>query len=436
MKYVEKWATVYVRVRAEQDELSAKIRPLQEELDEIQQLWDHGIEVEPVRKGILHAELKDLNLRRRHIAEFRGLFWTPDTFLECSRNSVGKMLGNQRLELAEVPVKEGHRATLKFLREVMSEVEVQDPNYNKDGGDIFRNMPDPFASIANEPMIRKKAATAKGRKTTPPSAKVDEPNNASGANDDPWKVNDQTNNANDYWWSDENPKNNEANNKAKDPWSDNANANTNDDSATSLEVQGNHSQGPIRRLHTLDTKAIAAELNQAIENLSVAPKPTPEKGTECSSCLDHFPKEKMITNSCGHHYCLDCTLHMVKQSLEDESMFPPRCCKQNLLLEDKRDLFDEKIWTQYEERAIMHNDTSRLYCSDPSCATYIFPNDHGVCRVCKKRTCHVCNKPTHEGPCDVDHDEALETLVNEKEWRRCSNCSSLVELQSGCNHMT
>lgn len=435
MKYVEKWAKVYVQARAEQDEINEKIRPLQVELDEIQQLWDHKIEVEAERKGVLHAELKDLNLRCRHITEFRGLFWIPDTFLECSRNSVGKMLGHQRLELGEVPVKEGHRATLKFLREVLSEVDVQDPHYDKNGGDHFKKMPDPFKSIANEPMIRRKAATAKGPKTTPASAKVDKPNNAWRANDDPWGSNDQANNVNDCWWSDEKAKNDEANKKAKDPWSDNTDANTNDRLTTSLEAQGSDSQW-MEQFHTLDTKSIAAELSHAMKNMSMAPKPTPEKGVECSGCFDRFSKEEMIINSCGHRYCPDCTLHMLKQSLEDESMFPPRCCKQNLPLESKKDLFDEKIWTQYEERAIMHNDTSRLYCSDPSCATYIFPHDHGVCRVCKKITCHVCNKSAHEGPCDVDHDEALETLVNEKEWRRCSNCSSLVELQSGCNHMT
>ena len=160
---------------------------------------------------------------------------------------------------------------------------------------------------------------------------------------------------------------------------------------------------------------------------------------ECVACSESYPESGMIRNNCSHIYCQGCVTHLLQNSLADESLFPPRCCRLPLPLEASRGIIDADLWARFEEKKIEHGDKHRTYCSDPDCSRYILPSHVrgtiGTCRVCNRQTCTLCKKITHRGECVDDRIEVLK-LGKAKGWQRCLNCSHLVELRSGCNHIT
>ncbi|KAJ5978194.1 hypothetical protein N7501_001536 [Penicillium viridicatum] len=160
---------------------------------------------------------------------------------------------------------------------------------------------------------------------------------------------------------------------------------------------------------------------------------------ECVACSESYPESGMIRNSCSHIYCQGCVTHLLQNSLADESLFPPRCCRLPLLLEASRGIIDADLWARFEEKKIEHGDKHRTYCSDPDCSRYILPSHVrgtiGTCRVCNRQTCTLCKKITHRGECVDDRIEVLK-LGKAKGWQRCLDCSHLVELRSGCNHIS
>ncbi|CAI7603043.1 unnamed protein product [Penicillium discolor] len=117
---------------------------------------------------------------------------------------------------------------------------------------------------------------------------------------------------------------------------------------------------------------------------------------ECVACSESYPESGMIRNSCSHAYCQGCVTHLLRNSLADESLFPPRCCRLPLPLEAARGIIDADLWVRFEEKKIEHRDTHRTYCSDPACSR---------CR-CRHEFCYVCSTPWKQ--CECAHwDEAM-----------------------------
>jgi len=69
------------------------------------------------------------------------------------------------------------------------------------------------------------------------------------------------------------------------------------------------------------------------------------------------------------------------------------------------------------------------------------------CEVCHRAFCEVCVVPWHgdmscgEFQANLKNlrllgDEKLLQLANQQKWQRCKQCGRLVELSSGCFHMT
>lgn len=160
---------------------------------------------------------------------------------------------------------------------------------------------------------------------------------------------------------------------------------------------------------------------------------------ECIACSGSYPECDTIRNGCSHVYCQGCVIRLLQNSLADESLFPPRCCRSPLPLEAARGFIDDGLWERFEEKTIEHGDQQRTYCSDPACSHYILPtNVRGTvatCRLCNRQTCTLCKKINHKGECVDDRAEVLE-LARANGWQRCLNCGHTVELRSGCNHIT
>lgn len=161
---------------------------------------------------------------------------------------------------------------------------------------------------------------------------------------------------------------------------------------------------------------------------------------ECVACLGMEFGFDTIQVPCAHHYCVKCIIRVFENSLTNDSLFPPTCCRETIALSSVKALLGPSLVRQFEEKETELRDPSRTYCADRNCSAYISPVSVekyvGNCRYCKKQTCIRCKKFAHPANCakDPETEKVLET-AKEKRWQRCYKCYTMVELESGCYHI-
>ena len=157
---------------------------------------------------------------------------------------------------------------------------------------------------------------------------------------------------------------------------------------------------------------------------------------ECIAC---FEIRETLQVPCQHRYCKQCVLQLVNDAMLDESLFPPRCCRQEMPMSLLRPLLSADLATKFEKKAIEYGLPCRTYYY--SCGTFINPVDaqghSGRCKNCDLNTCMFCSSRFHDGACPKDPalDAVLE-LAQESGWQRCTQCQNMVERREGCNHIT
>lgn len=165
------------------------------------------------------------------------------------------------------------------------------------------------------------------------------------------------------------------------------------------------------------------------------------ESVECTSCLENKANHEILLLHCGHTYCRPCVVQLFELSMDDESLFPPRCCGLPIARSAVQGLVGPQLLHRAERKDVERATTNRTYCSNVNCSTFILPEDiHGkqvTCTECGEITCVECKKTAHEGPC-VLVDEGKEELLRvarEEGWRECPGCKNMVELRLGCNHI-
>lgn len=161
---------------------------------------------------------------------------------------------------------------------------------------------------------------------------------------------------------------------------------------------------------------------------------------ECVACNE---ESEVVQMPCSDYYCRRCTVRLFEGATTDETLFPPRCCRQTIPNSLVRHFLGRDLAARVERKAIEYGTPNRTYCYSPACATFIEPGyinrDVGTCpkAQCGRRTCVLCKKPAHHGDCPTDDnvEEVLE-LSQLEGWQRCSSCRQMVELRTGCNHIT
>jgi hypothetical protein len=84
----------------------------------------------------------------------------------------------------------------------------------------------------------------------------------------------------------------------------------------------------------------------------------------------------------------------------------------------------------------------RVYCHLKTCSEFLGPatatRGNLACPKCMSRTCSLCKAATHGMfiPCKNAQDEEVLALGEQKGWKRCPACHTLIELAHGCYHMT
>ncbi|KAH7391263.1 hypothetical protein BKA64DRAFT_677198, partial [Cadophora sp. MPI-SDFR-AT-0126] len=149
----------------------------------------------------------------------------------------------------------------------------------------------------------------------------------------------------------------------------------------------------------------------------------------------------MLFFSCKHYFCTSCTTRIFKSAAEEESSYPPKCCKQPISLTQARAFVDRDIRKLYETKGIEWETKNRSYCSNKQCSTFIprenIVKSRATCPKCGQKTCARCKEPEHRGEL-CGENEALEATlktINKRGWKRCPSCGQAIERTVGCSVM-
>lgn len=162
----------------------------------------------------------------------------------------------------------------------------------------------------------------------------------------------------------------------------------------------------------------------------------------CVSCNESIQYFRAVYAPCGHDYCQDCAKQLFLNSMRDESLFPPRCCRQAIPLAAVDIFLTAEFIKFFEEKAEEFSTPNRLYCAWPACSAFIPPakinGDIAICPKCQLWVCTICKGHSHRGrDCPEDADlNALRSTASEEGWQRCNRCKRYIELMHGCNHIT
>lgn len=160
----------------------------------------------------------------------------------------------------------------------------------------------------------------------------------------------------------------------------------------------------------------------------------------CDACRETKKYFDVLEAPCGHGYCKSCLQQHFDQASTDESLFPPRCCRQPIDVNEAQIFLTKELRDKFERAKVEFSATNRTYCSRSTCSAFMPSNlvqgDTATCLECETETCVMCKARAHEGDCPEDSalHETL-ALANESGWQRCYSCRRLVELEVGCNHM-
>ncbi len=181
--------------------------------------------------------------------------------------------------------------------------------------------------------------------------------------------------------------------------------------------------------------------SSAASRLHPADTGQPDKKRECTACGDRHHFFDLARCPCDHEYCRACFAELFQNALKDESLFPPRCCRQPIPLEENRAVLPAPLVGQFLAKKMELETPNRIYCYDPQCSTFVPPglvaDELARCPSCDKRTCAICRGETHEGDCPADESlQQLLSMAGESGWQRCHSCRRLVELNHGCNHIS
>ena len=186
----------------------------------------------------------------------------------------------------------------------------------------------------------------------------------------------------------------------------------------------------------------AEQLETSLASSSrLSPEPTSKwpRTEHCAACDEDKPWDDVLIAPCSHGYCRQCILGLFEASTSDESLFPPKCCRQQIPVDPG--FLPHELITIVHAKSIEFSDHNRTYCYRETCSTYIPPQhisgDKGICPGCHHQTCTLCKRDTHTGDCPNDPAlQSLMALAAETGWRQCYSCHRMVELSTGCNHIT
>lgn len=191
----------------------------------------------------------------------------------------------------------------------------------------------------------------------------------------------------------------------------------------------------------------ATSVDSQPESSSRAARRRPQRAREfeprpCEACSEVMHFALLAKAPCGHEYCRECFTKLFRTSMADETLFPPQCCQQPIPLDKSRLFLDPEIVPLFQEKAVEFSTANRIYCSNSDCAVFVPPKAYVgqsvvSCHRCSAQTCVACKGATHDGDCrETEQLKQVLQVARDHGWQRCQNCWGMVELNTGCFHMT
>ncbi|XP_024444891.1 probable E3 ubiquitin-protein ligase ARI7 isoform X2 [Populus trichocarpa] len=176
----------------------------------------------------------------------------------------------------------------------------------------------------------------------------------------------------------------------------------------------------------------------------------------CGICFESFPRNKIVSASCGHPFCNTCWSGYISTTINDGPgclmlRCPDPCCRAavgqdmiNLLAPDE----DKEKYSRYLLRSYVEGNRKTKWCPAPGCEYAVdFAAGSGsfdVSCLCSHSFCWNCVEEAHR-PVDCGTVEKW-ILKNSAEsenmnWilansKPCPKCKRPIEKNQGCMHMT
>ncbi|KPM42271.1 hypothetical protein AK830_g4263 [Neonectria ditissima] len=169
--------------------------------------------------------------------------------------------------------------------------------------------------------------------------------------------------------------------------------------------------------------------------------PSQSQYRNCLACSASVLFLELARCPCKHEYCRECIIELFSASTRDESLFPPRCCKQPIPLPSVQELLYPKLVEEFQAKELEYGTPNRMYCHRSICSAFVPPQsiegDTATCVQCQSRTCVKCKDESHDEDCSENliTKEFLATAA-ENGWQQCISCHRMVELITGCNHIS
>jgi E3 ubiquitin-protein ligase RNF144 len=215
--------------------------------------------------------------------------------------------------------------------------------------------------------------------------------------------------------------------------------------ATGAEGRGNTSQSTLgndtQREEEFDDDAFAVVLSLPPRSGLIEDGTSAEKRFQCCACMEMRLKKHTVTLACGHEYCRICHVSLFRNAIADPTLFPPQCCGVPLPLDTSLPLLPGDLVKKFDLKAEELATPNPTHCSNADCAEFIrsqeIEGDVGTCPFCGEETCVQCKSKSHEGFCQSDPEvQRLIDAAKRSRWQQCTKCRNMVELSSGCFHMT
>jgi E3 ubiquitin-protein ligase RNF144 len=167
---------------------------------------------------------------------------------------------------------------------------------------------------------------------------------------------------------------------------------------------------------------------------------------QCEACTSFFFEFDTLTLSCKHIYCRECVVGIFESSIKDPELFPPRCCRTEIPFDQvDRQFLTQELSERFRKKRLEINTPNPVYCSNRTCSEFVATDyvscswlrcgQKATCQSCNTDTCIDCRGKDHYGDCEESEHEEILQLAKDKQWQRCPNCKTLVEITHGCNHM-
>ncbi|CAE7142900.1 unnamed protein product [Rhizoctonia solani] len=172
--------------------------------------------------------------------------------------------------------------------------------------------------------------------------------------------------------------------------------------------------------------------------------PPGRSSVDCVICGDYT--NQAYRAPCGCFYDRQCLTELFNKATVDESLFPPRCCSQQISFAQVRSILSPQLVQKFETKSEEFKTPNRLYCHNSTCSRFLGPaasaeREKGarLCTQCWRSTCSFCKRASHAAhvPCETDTAaQQVLALGRQEGWQSCPSCHHMVELDTGCYHMT